>query len=67
MQFAVVAHRRSDTNAALAEAAASLGLPAVVASPRDALRTLEPGDIALGRLDVRQDLDGIERGAEELE
>ena len=67
MQFAVVAHRRSDTNTALAEAAASLGLPAVVVSPRDALRTLEPGDLALGRLDVRQDLDGIERGAEELE
>jgi RimK family alpha-L-glutamate ligase len=67
MQFAVVAHRLSETNDALAGAAASLGLPATVLSPRDALRTLEPGDIALGRLDVRDELDGVERGTEELE
>ena len=67
MQFAVVAHRTSVTNDALAGAAASLGLPASVLSPRDALRTLEPGDIALGRLDVRDSLDGVERGTEELE
>jgi [lysine-biosynthesis-protein LysW]--L-2-aminoadipate ligase len=67
MQFAVVAHRRSETNEALAGAAASFGLPASVLSPRDALRTLEPGDIALGRLDVRKGLDGVERGTEELE
>ena len=67
MQFAVVAHRTSETNDALAGAAASLGLPATVLSPRDALRTLEPGDIALGRLDVREELDGVERGTEELE
>jgi RimK family alpha-L-glutamate ligase len=66
MQFAVVAHRTSETNAALAGAAASLGLPAAVLSPRDALRTLEPGDIALGRLDVREELDGVECGTEEL-
>jgi glutathione synthase/RimK-type ligase-like ATP-grasp enzyme len=67
MQFAVVAHRPSDTNYALAGAAASLGLPATVLPPRDALRALEPGDIALGRLDVRDELDGVERGTEELE
>jgi RimK family alpha-L-glutamate ligase len=67
MQFAVVAHRTSETNDALAGAAASLGLPASVLSPRDALRTLEPGDIALGRLDVRDELDGVERGTEELQ
>jgi hypothetical protein len=62
-ELAVVAHK---TNDALAGAAASLGLPASVLSPRDALRTLEPGDIAPGRLDVRDELDGIERGTEEL-
>src|SRR2546430_17047115 len=67
MQFAVVAHRPSDTNYALAGAAASLGLPASVLSPRDALRTLEPGDIALGRLDVRDEVDGVETGTAELE
>jgi hypothetical protein len=31
------------------------------------LTTLEPGDIALARLDVREGLDGIERGTGELE
>jgi RimK family alpha-L-glutamate ligase len=67
MQFAVVAHRTSETNAALAGAAVSLGLPASVLVPRDALRILEHGDIALGRLDVREGLDGVERGTEELE
>jgi RimK family alpha-L-glutamate ligase len=67
MKFVVVAHRRSETNYALAGAAAALGLPASVLSPRDALRTLEPGDIALGRLDVRDEVDGVESGTAELE
>ena len=67
MKFVVVAHRRSETNNALAGAAAALGLPASVLSPRDALRTLEPGDIALGRLDVRDEIDGVESGTAELE
>jgi RimK family alpha-L-glutamate ligase len=67
MRFVVVAHRRSETNDALAGAAASLGLPATVLSPRDALRLLEPGDVALGRLDVRDELDGVESGTAELE
>jgi RimK family alpha-L-glutamate ligase len=67
MRFVVIAHARSETNDALAGAAVSLGLPATVLSPRDALRTLEPGDVALGRLDVTAALDGIERGLTELE
>ena len=67
MRFAVVAHRRSETNIALAGAAASLGLPASVLPPRDALRILEPGDVALGRLDVREALDGMEPGEADLE
>jgi RimK family alpha-L-glutamate ligase len=67
MKFVVVAHQPSETNVALAGAAASLGLPASVLPPRDSLRNLEPGDVALGRLDVRAELDGIETGTEELE
>ena len=67
MRFAVVAHRCSNTNAALAGAAEALGVPAAVLSPRDALRILEPGDVALGRLDVRESLDGVEGGSAELE
>jgi RimK family alpha-L-glutamate ligase len=67
MRFVVVAHRRSETNAALAGAAEALRLPASVLPPRDALRTLQPGDVALGRLDVREALDGMEAGESELE
>ena len=67
MRFVVVAHRCTDTNTALAAAAEALGVESAVLPPRDALRTLEPGDVALGRLDVREGLDGIEAGNAELE
>ncbi|HXR12261.1 MAG TPA: ATP-grasp domain-containing protein [Gaiellaceae bacterium] len=67
MRFVVVAHRCTDTNEALAAAAEALGVPAAVLPPRDALCLLEPGDVALGRLDVREGLDGIESGSVELE
>jgi RimK family alpha-L-glutamate ligase len=67
MRFVVVAHSCSETNEALVTAAASLGVPAAVLSPRDALRVLEPGDVALARLDIREGLDGIESGSPELE
>ena len=67
MKLGVVAHRRSDTNEALVAAAAALGVESAVLSPRDALRVLEPGDVALGRLDVRESIDGMEAGTRELE
>src|SRR5437660_12846629 len=67
MRFVVVAHRCTETNEALAAAAEALGVAAAVLPPRDALRILEPGDVALGRLDVREGLDGIESGSPELE
>jgi [lysine-biosynthesis-protein LysW]--L-2-aminoadipate ligase len=67
MKFAVVAHRRSATNNALVSAARAWGLDAVLAEPRRALSLLQPGDVALARLDVREGLDGIERGTGELE
>jgi RimK family alpha-L-glutamate ligase len=67
MRFAVVAHHETETNAALVSASEAIGVPADVLSPRDALRNLEPGDVALGRLDVREGLDGIESGSIELE
>jgi len=67
VKFAVVAHRRSATNVALVRAARELGLDAELLEPQRALALLEPGDVALARLDVRDGLDGIERGTGELE
>jgi glutathione synthase/RimK-type ligase-like ATP-grasp enzyme len=67
MRFVVVAHTCTETNAALAAAARALGATSSVLPPRDALRLLEPGDVALGRLDVREGLDGMESGVPELE
>jgi RimK family alpha-L-glutamate ligase len=67
MKFAVVAHRRSATNDALVGAARACGLDAELLDPQRALALLGPGDVALARLDVREELDGIERGSGELE
>ncbi len=67
MRFVVVAHRTSETNEALVGAAAALGLEAALLPPRDALRILEPGDVALGRLDVLDTLDGVEHGLDALD
>jgi len=67
MKFAVVAHRHSPTNEALVGAARACGLDSELVDPHRALSLLEPGDIALARLDVREELDGIERGTGELE
>jgi len=67
MKFAVVAHRRSATNEALVAAARAWGLDSELLDPHTALTSLEPGDVALARLDVREGLDGIESGTGELE
>jgi [lysine-biosynthesis-protein LysW]--L-2-aminoadipate ligase len=67
MKFAVVAHRRSATNEALVAAAQAWGLDSELLEPHAALTSLEAGDVALARLDVREGLDGIERGTGELE
>lgn len=61
MRFAVIAHRASETNCALL-AAGWPGASSCLLSPGRALTQLEPGDVALGRLDVRPTLDGVERG-----
>jgi [lysine-biosynthesis-protein LysW]---L-2-aminoadipate ligase len=67
MKFAVVAHRRSATNEALVAAARAWGLDSELLDPHAALTSLQPGDVALARLDVLEGLDGIERGSGELE
>jgi RimK family alpha-L-glutamate ligase len=66
MRVALIAHRPSPASLALA-ARTWNGTPIEVLSPRDALLRLEHGDIALVRLDVREDLGGIEDGLSAVE
>lgn len=62
MRFAVIAQRPTPTNVALATCAVP-DVESLLLSPAQAVVRLEPGDIALGRLDVLHSLDGIEPGA----
>jgi glutathione synthase/RimK-type ligase-like ATP-grasp enzyme len=67
VKFAVVVHRRSATSDALVAAALGWGFAAEILDPHQTLALLEPVDVVLARLDVRAELDGIERGTGELE
>jgi [lysine-biosynthesis-protein LysW]--L-2-aminoadipate ligase len=62
MQVAIVAHHRTSTNLALARARPGMR----ILEPAIAARTLGEGDVAIGRLDVAESLDGIEAGLWEL-
>jgi RimK family alpha-L-glutamate ligase len=59
--FALIAHRLSWTNAALL-AQPWPGEASLRLTPYEAIDRLGPGDVALGRLDVRPTLDGVEDG-----
>ena len=61
MLLAIVAPRRTATNVGLA-AAAPRGVDARILSPHQAAALLQPGAVALGRLDVVDGLDGVEDG-----
>jgi RimK family alpha-L-glutamate ligase len=61
-RVAVVAAAATETNLDIAVAWRTLGLNAAVMSPMRCLARLRPGDVALGRLDVRRTLDGVEPG-----
>jgi RimK family alpha-L-glutamate ligase len=61
VRFAVIAQRPAPTNVALATCSVP-GVDSMLLTPAQALVRLEPGDVALGRLDVLSSLDGIEPG-----
>jgi RimK family alpha-L-glutamate ligase len=61
MRFAVVARRSTPTNDALARARPD-GACWETMLPEEALAELTPGDVALGRLDVLPNLDGVDDG-----
>ena len=61
MQIAIVSRSPSPTTLALA-AVRVRGLELVPMTPIEAASSLGPGDVALGRLDVRPTLDGVEDG-----
>jgi RimK family alpha-L-glutamate ligase len=66
MRLGIVAHRATPTNVALA-AEAPPGVEATVLPPLAAMHLLRPGDVAVGRLDVRATVDGVEDGLWHLE
>ena len=61
MRIVVIAHRESETNLRLVEAAPR-DVAIEILSPTAAIGSLEPGDAALARLDVLPTIDGIEPG-----
>jgi RimK family alpha-L-glutamate ligase len=61
MRVGIVSHRPSATNLGLV-ARGWDGIAAELMSPREALLTLGRGDVALGRVDVSDELDGAEEG-----
>jgi [lysine-biosynthesis-protein LysW]---L-2-aminoadipate ligase len=63
--FALIAHRSTPANDALV-AAPWPGATSDRLAPQEAVELLRPGDIALGRLDVRGTVDGVEPGLGEL-
>lgn len=62
MRVGIVAHRRTPTNVALAQAREGVR----VLAPAEALKQLHELDVAIARLDVAEGLDGIEVGLWEL-
>ena len=61
MRFAIVAHTATETTRALTVPRLA-GVEPTRLSPGRALAQLEPGDVALGRIDVLPSVDGIEPG-----
>ena len=63
---AVVGGAANETNVELVERWRALGIDAFLGSAAEARAALEPGDVAVGRLDVLRTLDGVEEGLIDL-
>jgi RimK family alpha-L-glutamate ligase len=61
-RVAIIGSRESPTNPLLEREWRALGIDACVLAPGAAEASLQPGDVALGRIDVRRTLDGLEPG-----
>jgi ribosomal protein S6--L-glutamate ligase len=61
VEFAILAHQLTETNIALATHGWS-GARSHLFAPREALLNLGAGDVALNRLDISSQLDGVEDG-----
>jgi RimK family alpha-L-glutamate ligase len=64
--IALVASRPNETNNRIADAWRALGLDAVVVPTARCLDVLRAGDIAIGRVDVRRSIDGVDAGLLDL-
>ena len=64
--IALVASHPNETNTRLADAWRSLGLDAAVVPAAWCLEQLRAGDTAIGRIDVRRSIDGVEPGLLDL-
>jgi RimK family alpha-L-glutamate ligase len=61
-RVAIIGSRESPTNRLLEREWRALGIDACVLAPGAAEALLQPGDVALGRIDVRRTLSGLEPG-----
>jgi RimK family alpha-L-glutamate ligase len=67
MAALLIAGALSPANVALHDTCRTLGVPARLLPPGLAARRARPGEIVLGRVDVRPTLDGVEHGLDALD
>jgi RimK family alpha-L-glutamate ligase len=67
MAALLIAGALSPANVALHDTCRTLGVPARLLPPGLAARRARPGEIVLGRVDVRPTLDGVEQGLDALD